>query len=75
MSRSMPWRAERWPERLRRAWRAACVAARMAVGLPDYDRYVAHARRMHPERPPMTREEFFRERLAARYGRGRSRCC
>lgn len=46
------------------------------VGLPDYDNYVAHMRSRHPERPVMTREEFFRERQAARYGgKGTGRCC
>ncbi len=49
--------------------------ARLAVGVPDYDAYVAHQRRAHPDREPMSREAFARERMEARYGRGRSRCC
>jgi uncharacterized short protein YbdD (DUF466 family) len=32
-------------------------------------------RRTHPDLDPMTREEFFRERMEARYGKGSSRCC
>jgi uncharacterized short protein YbdD (DUF466 family) len=32
-------------------------------------------RRAHPDKTPMTREEFFGERMQARYGRGASRCC
>lgn len=75
MSHSMPSPAEALRRRLRTAWRAACHAARMTVGVPDYDAYVAHVRLAHPERAPMSRDEFFRERVAARYGRGRSRCC
>ena len=60
---------------LRRAWRDAVRTARLAVGVPDYDAYVAHVRRRHPDRTPMDPRTFFRERIEARYGRGRSRCC
>lgn len=59
-----------------RLGRQLAQAARLMVGLPDYDNYVAHMHRRHPERPVMTREEFFRERQTARYGGGRGgRCC
>jgi uncharacterized short protein YbdD (DUF466 family) len=71
MSRSTPSPAER----LRRAWSFAARLARAAIGLPDYDAYVAHVRARHPDSTPMDREAFFRERMQARYGRGRSRCC
>jgi len=53
-------------------------AARLMVGVPDYDTYVQHMRLTHPELPVMTYEEFFRERQEARYGGadGRpGRCC
>jgi uncharacterized short protein YbdD (DUF466 family) len=50
--------------------------ARLMVGLPDYEGYVAHMRRSHPDRPVMTYEQFFRERQQARYGgKGTGRCC
>jgi uncharacterized short protein YbdD (DUF466 family) len=75
MSRSTPSPAEALTDRLRRVWSGAVRTARLAIGLPDYDAYVAHLRLHHPERTPMDREAFFRERLAARYDRGRSRCC
>ena len=71
MSRSMPSLADRfngW-------WSLAVRTARLAVGVPDYDTYVAHVRLHHPGEAPMDREDFFKERLQARYGRGRSRCC
>jgi uncharacterized short protein YbdD (DUF466 family) len=55
--------------------RACARAARLAIGIPDYDAYVAHLGERHPGRQPMDREAFFRERMLARYGRGRSRCC
>lgn len=58
-----------------RAVRACVRSARLAVGIPDYDAYVEHLRRRHPDRAPMDRRAFFRERMEARYGRGRSRCC
>ena len=48
------------------------------VGFPDYDTYVEHMKRTHPDRAAMAYPEFFRERQAARYGEGGSkgfRCC
>ena len=48
------------------------------VGFPDYDTYVEHMRRTHPDGAVMTYAEFFRERQNARYGAdGRKgfRCC
>jgi len=60
---------------LARWWRASVQTARLAIGIPDYDVYVAHVSRAHPDRAPMTRDEFFRDRMEARYGKGRSRCC
>ncbi len=62
-------------ERLRALWRFLAQTGRLIVGVPDYDLYVTHMRRSHPDRTPMTREAFFAERMQARYGRGASRCC
>jgi uncharacterized short protein YbdD (DUF466 family) len=45
------------------------------LGVPDYERYVAHARTCHPDEPVMSRDEFMRERQAARYERPGARCC
>lgn len=78
MSRSMPSPAEAAAlasRLLARWWRASAQTARLAIGIPDYDNYVDHMRRRHPDRAPMTRDEFFHERMLARYGKGRSRCC
>lgn len=57
--------------------RRAGQTALLMVGVPDYDTYVAHVRATHPDREPMDRTAFFRERQAARYGgMGRiGRCC
>lgn len=78
MWRSSPLRADlarRFARRLARTWRAAARIARMSIGIPDYDAYLAHLRERHPGRPPMDREAFFRDRMQARFGRGRARCC
>ncbi len=52
-------------------------AARLMVGLPDYDNYLNHMQANHPDQTPMSYEEFFRERQEARYGgNGKiARCC
>lgn len=51
-------------------------AARLMIGLPDYDAYVQHVRLTHPDRTPMTYEEFFRDRQEARFGAGSNgKCC
>ena len=60
---------------VRRLWCVLVQAARLAVGVPDYDTYVAHVRAHHPGCKPMDRAAFFAERMQARYDRGRSRCC
>jgi uncharacterized short protein YbdD (DUF466 family) len=51
--------------------------ARLMIGVPDYETYVAHRRANHPGQPIMTYVEFFRERQRARYaiGKGRFRGC
>jgi uncharacterized short protein YbdD (DUF466 family) len=56
--------------------RAARLAAavRAVLGVPDYERYLAHARTVHPESRPMSRDEFVAVRTAARYERPGSRC-
>lgn len=60
---------------LGQAGRTLAQSLRLMVGLPDYGSYVAHLRREHPEREPMSYEDFFRERQAARYGGKLGRCC
>lgn len=60
---------------LRSLLRRIAAAAHLAVGMPDYARYVAHVREAHPGTEPMDYATFFRERQAARYGRSATRCC
>lgn len=74
-SAERPHAGARLRERLTALWRFLAQTGRLIVGVPDYDLYVAHMRRAHPDTPPMSREAFFSERMQARYGRGASRCC
>lgn len=67
-----------WPRlsaRLRALSQGLLRSARLAVGVPDYDNYVAHRCAHHPGEPVMSYAEFFKERQASRYRRGSSRCC
>ena len=69
------WPSMRFAERARSVWRLLVQMGRLIVGVPDYDLYLAHMRRSHPDTAPMDREAFFANRIEARYGRGASRCC
>ena len=48
-------------------WRRGVQTARLMVGVPDYNAYVAHRKACHPDEPVMSYTEFFRERQQARY--------
>lgn len=59
-----------------RLWAALRRGARLMIGVPDYDAYVAHWRRHHPDRPVPGYGDFFRMSEARRYGRsGKAPCC
>lgn len=62
---------------IKHVWQRFAQSFRLMVGVPEYSAYVEHMRSAHPERAIMSQEEFFRERLEARYGsKGRlNRCC
>jgi uncharacterized short protein YbdD (DUF466 family) len=62
---------------LHAARRLAAVGrvVRSIIGVPDYDRYVAHMRERHPHEVPLSRAEFWRRRLEERYKTPGSRCC
>jgi uncharacterized short protein YbdD (DUF466 family) len=65
-------------KQLSQLYRQFTRTARLMVGVPDYEAYVAHRRAQHPGEPLMTYAEFFRERQDSRYGAkgGKiSRCC
>jgi uncharacterized short protein YbdD (DUF466 family) len=48
---------------------------REVSGESAYDRYVAHARREHPDEPVMSRRDFERWRQDDRDKNPRARCC
>ena len=49
--------------------------ANLMCGMPDYDTYVEHMQKKHPDQPVMSYEAFFRERQEARYAAGNGRGC
>ena len=54
--------------------RVAAMTRRIA-GMPDYDAYLEHQRRCHPDRQPLGAREYFAEFVRARYADGPNRCC
>ena len=48
--------------------------AHAMLGIPDYEAYLAHLERAHPELVPLSARDFFRARQAARFGSA-LRCC
>lgn len=59
---------------LQRLTRATSTLNRI-IGAPDYDTYLAHAARCHPDSPPLSRDEFVKQRLNDKYSRPGTRCC
>jgi uncharacterized short protein YbdD (DUF466 family) len=55
--------------------RGLCSACRQVFGIPDYERYLAHAAQRHPDAPVLTRGNFCAQEIDRRYGRGGARCC
>jgi len=48
---------------------------RRIIGVPDYEAYLAHVAECHPGMQPLTKEEFAKDRLEAKYSRPGQRCC
>lgn len=48
---------------------------RRIIGVPDYDRYVAHVRAHHPDVTPMGHADFEQQRVYDKYSRPGGRCC
>lgn len=48
---------------------------RAMLGVPDYERYLAHMRTAHPGDRVMSETEFDHTRMSDRYNRPGSRCC
>ena len=54
------------------ALRQAC---RQIVGIPDYERYLAHMEEHHPGEAVLSRKEYFAQAIDRKYGRSGPRCC
>ena len=52
---------------VKRVARRLAQTARLMVGVPDYDTYVAHMHDHHPDLPAMSRAAFHRAAIEARY--------
>ena len=48
---------------------------RAVLGVPDYERYLAHMRAEHPGDRVMSETEFKHTRMNDRYSQPGSRCC
>jgi uncharacterized short protein YbdD (DUF466 family) len=48
---------------------------RRIMGMPDYQVYVEHLRRRHPDQRVPTEREFYESYLQSRYGDAPTRCC
>ena len=76
MATLAPSAAAAGPEPGPRAWlRRAARVLRVILGAPDYEGYLCHMREHHPDRAPLPRGEFERQRLEGRYSRPGARCC
>ena len=60
---------------LRSAFSRGAANLRAVLGVPDYDRYLAHMREAHPGDRVMSETEFNHTRMNDRYSRPGSRCC
>jgi uncharacterized short protein YbdD (DUF466 family) len=63
-------------ERLRRVAGLLTQTARLMVGVPDYETYVARRRQFNPGATVLSRGEFVRYCMQRRFGgRGPRGCC
>ncbi|MDM0035453.1 YbdD/YjiX family protein [Variovorax sp. J22P271] len=56
-------------------FRSLCSACRQVFGMPDYERYLAHAQAQHPGAPVLSRNDYCAKVIERRYGQGVGRCC
>lgn len=48
---------------------------RQVFGIPDYERYLAHAAARHPGAPVLSRRDFCAQAIERKYGKSGPRCC
>ena len=48
---------------------------RQLFGIPDYERYLAHAATRHPGAPVLSRRDFCAQAIERKYGKSGPRCC
>ena len=48
---------------------------RQLFGIPDYERYLAHAAEHHPDAPVLSRRDFCAQAIERKYGKSGPRCC
>ena len=48
---------------------------RQMFGIPDYERYLAHAAARHPGAPVLSRRDFCAQAIERKYGKNGPRCC
>ncbi|MBX6353570.1 MAG: YbdD/YjiX family protein [Thermoflavifilum sp.] len=60
-----------------REWmRRASTEIKTIFGMPNYERYLEHHRKVHPDQPVMSEREYYLHCLKERYESGKvSRCC
>jgi len=56
-------------------WKRTAAIVRRIIGAPDYERYVKHMEKHHPECALMSHDAFVTEQMTAKYTRPGSRCC
>ena len=64
LGESHPTSAWQWVKLM---YRRAAQSFRLMVGVQDYQKYLQHMRRRHPEMTPMSEREFHRYCLDARF--------
>ena len=55
--------------------RSVRQVCRQIFGMPDYERYLAHAAARHPERPVLSRGAYCARAIEHKYGKSGPRCC
>jgi uncharacterized short protein YbdD (DUF466 family) len=61
---------------MRSLWKRIVTEMKTVLGMPNYERYLEHHRKAHPDQPVMSESEYYVHCLKERYESGRvTRCC